>query len=522
MCSSGRPAKDIRLRLRRTEPGVKRMADDSPAPPLTRRVPGAARGGPGSPGRPVLPEALLKRMQAAVDAARAGQREQSAGNQLRSTAGSGLAAPPAKNGKLAPSGPPPRRPLPVQLWPPVEVPPGQTPPAETPPPVLTPRPLRPPAQTPPAETPPPVLTPPALTPPPEQTRPPAQVRPPVEARPSVTGRAVPVQPRPRPTGPKARRRGPWVAGVAALAVILTAAVAFVLSSRSSARSPHSPQSHGPQSQTPQSQSPQSQSPQSQSPQSHRPEPPSKPASTAGLAAAWVVAQVGHDVVVACDEAMCDALTAHGYPGRHLGLIRSDSPAPLHAQVVVVTSVVQRQFGASLATKWAPTALASFGAGSAGISVRIMAPQGAARYEAALKADLRSLKAGGAGLLGSPHVSASDTARKQLLTGQVDSRLIVVLTALASVHPISILDFGPASAGASPGVPLRIARLAQDDAAAGLSRSAYLRFLLTELNLQPGVYKPEVAGPTHDAAGTLAFEIKFPAPSPLGIFGPLGP
>jgi hypothetical protein len=480
----------------------------------------------------VLPEALLKRMQAAVDAARAGQREQSAGNPLLSTAGSGLAAPPAKNGKLAPSGPPPRRPLPVQLWPPVEAPPGQTPPAATPPPVLTPRPLRlpaqtppaqtPPAQTPPAQRPPPVLTSPALTPPPDQTRPPAQVRPTVQARPSVTGRAVPVQPRPRSAGRKARRRGPWVAGVAALAVILTAAVAFALSSRSSARSPHSPQSRRPQSQTPQSQSPQSHSPQSQRPQSHRPQPPSEPASTAGLVAAWVVAQVGHDVVVACDEAMCDALTAHGYPGRHLLLIRSDSPAPVHAQVVVVTSVVQRQFGASVATKWAPTALASFGAGSAGISVRIMAPQGASRYEAALQADLRSLKAGGAGLLSSPHVSASATARKQLLTGQVDSRLIVVLTALASVHPIRILDFGPASAGASPGVPLRIARLAQDDAAAGLSRSAYLRFLLTELNLQPGVYKPEVAGPTHDAAGTLAFEIKFPAPSPLGIFGPLGP
>src|SRR5260221_1837881 len=155
------------------------MADDSPAPPLTRRVPGAARGGPGSPGRPVLPDALLKRMQAAVDAARAGQRDQGAGNQLRSTAGSGLAAPPAKNGKLAPSGPPPRRPLPVQLWPPVEAPPGQTPPAETPPaetppaetppaetppPVLTPRPLRPPAQTPPPQMPPPILTPPALIP----------------------------------------------------------------------------------------------------------------------------------------------------------------------------------------------------------------------------------------------------------------------------------------------------------------------------------------------------------------------
>ena len=38
--------------------------------PLRRRVPGAARAGPGSSVAPVLPDAVLRRMQAAVDAAR--------------------------------------------------------------------------------------------------------------------------------------------------------------------------------------------------------------------------------------------------------------------------------------------------------------------------------------------------------------------------------------------------------------------------------------------------------------------
>ncbi|MGI9007430.1 MAG: hypothetical protein ACR2FU_14755, partial [Streptosporangiaceae bacterium] len=47
------------------------LADDESAPPLTRRVPGAARSGPGQASRAALPDALLQRMQAAVDAERA-------------------------------------------------------------------------------------------------------------------------------------------------------------------------------------------------------------------------------------------------------------------------------------------------------------------------------------------------------------------------------------------------------------------------------------------------------------------
>jgi len=301
-----------------------------------------------------------------------------------------------------------------------------------------------------------------------------------------------------------------VAGVAALAVILTVAVAFVLSTQSSARTADRPQSRQPQSQPPQS----------QPPGSHRPQPSGKPADTTSLAAAWVAAQVSHDALVACDQAMCEALTAHGFPGRQLRLIRPHSLVP-PAQVIVATPVVLRQFG-SLSTRWAPAALARFGAGSASISVRLVAPHGAGTYEAALQADLRSRKASGAAVADNPHISASATAHKQLLAGQVDPRLIVVLTALASMHPIRVLDFGTAVAGESAGIPLRIANLAQDYAVAGLSRSAYVGFLTKQLHLEPGIYQPEVAGLTHDAAGTLIFQIKYPAPSPLGVLGPHGP
>ena len=49
------------------------MGEDSPGPPLRRRVPGASGSGPSQPPRRVLPDGLIARMRAAVDAAHADQ-----------------------------------------------------------------------------------------------------------------------------------------------------------------------------------------------------------------------------------------------------------------------------------------------------------------------------------------------------------------------------------------------------------------------------------------------------------------
>jgi hypothetical protein len=294
---------------------------------------------------------------------------------------------------------------------------------------------------------------------------------------------------------EARRRGPRVANVAALSVVLLTAgvVAAVLSSRA-------PSLTG----------------------SHEPEPAGRASVTANAAAGWIAGQVSHDAYVACDRVMCDALTAHQFPGRKLQLIRPNSRYPLHAQVVVVTPIVQREFGDSLATDWAPAVLATFGSGSNAIAVRIVAPDGAAKYEAQLKTDVRQRGSGGAGLLGSPEVTASPAARKLLLAGRVDTRLILVLTALAALKPIDILGFGTPYPGTSMGIPLRTANLAQDDAQAGMSRSDYLKFLIREVDQQTGVYRPLSSGPGRDAAGKPILRITFAAPSPLLLFGGQAP
>jgi hypothetical protein len=212
--------------------------------------------------------------------------------------------------------------------------------------------------------------------------------------------------------------------------------------------------------------------------------------------------------------MCDALAAHGFPGRHLQLIRPSSSYPLHAQVVVETPVVQRQFGSSLATNWAPAVLTRVGSGSTAISIRIVAPGGAAAYNSALSKDVQQRRAGVHLLLASPKVKASAQVRKELAAGHVDARLIVVLTALASVQPIDILSVGNAFPGASQGIPLRVADLADSDTASALNTSDYDRYLLTQLKKQPNLFRSQAAGLTHDAAGKPIFRISFGAPSPL--------
>jgi hypothetical protein len=251
---------------------------------------------------------------------------------------------------------------------------------------------------------------------------------------------------------------------------------------------------------------------------HRQHPaPAQGNATANLAASWVDQQISHGAIVACDQAMCDALTAHGFPGRHLKLIRPGAPYPVHAQIVVETPVVRAQFGGRSA-RAAPAVLTSIGTGSTAISIRVVAPEGAAAYKAELKADMRMSRSDSSGLLTSSQVTISSVARKQLRSGRVDARLVVILTAVASTHPIHILGFGTAFPGASPGVPLRTAFLAQNDPAAGLSPPDYLRFLLTTLDAQQGVYQPQTARVVYHGGGKKVFEIGFSAPSPLKLLG----
>ena len=149
-------------------------------------------------------------------------------------------------------------------------------------------------------------------------------------------------------------------------------------------------------------------------------------------------------------------------------------------VVVVTAVVHDIFGSSLSVDWAPMVLATFGSGTAQVAVRVIGPHGAAAYQAAVSADLAARKTSAAALLGVPDIDASATARKQLMAGQVDSRLLLAIADVAADQPIDMVDFGNIAPGEDAGIPLRYADLAENDQAGRSDSSAYVRSLVADL------------------------------------------
>ena len=236
------------------------------------------------------------------------------------------------------------------------------------------------------------------------------------------------------------------------------------------------------------------------------------------AATWVAQQVSHDVMVSCDRMICAALTADGFPPRELLLLGSTSTYPLTSAVVVETAAVRDMFGTSLNT-YAPAVLAAFGSGNSQVTVRVIWPGGAAAYHRALGADLVDRKESGGALLQINVITLSPTARTQLIAGQVDSRLMLAIAALATKEPVDVVQFGNIGPGADADMPLRYADLAQNDPAAHLAGSAYLRSMRADLGT--AAYRPATTTTVVLPGGEAVLRIEFTAPSPLGLFGPQG-
>jgi len=94
------------------------------------------------------------------------------------------------------------------------------------------------------------------------------------------------------------------------------------------------------------------------------------------AAAWVAGRVSRAATVACDPQMCRALEARGIPAAALLELRRGAADPLSASVIIATPAVRGLLGSTYLGRCAPTAIAGFGSGNAGISVRVIAPPGA--------------------------------------------------------------------------------------------------------------------------------------------------
>jgi hypothetical protein len=233
------------------------------------------------------------------------------------------------------------------------------------------------------------------------------------------------------------------------------------------------------------------------------------------AAAWVAGQASPEAIVACDPAMCAALQAHGVPAGRLLVLTPAGAGPLGSDLVVATAAVRGRFAARLAGVYAPVTLASFGSGAAWIAVRAVAPDGAAAYWAALAADARARAAAGAELLRNRSVRVSAAARAALAGGEVDPRLLVVLAALAGLHPLDITGFGRPSPGASAGVPLRSADIA-GAAPPGPGTPVSLPSLMTVLRAQRPPYRPSSLAIVRIPRAGPVLRIGYPVPSPLGL------
>ena len=243
------------------------------------------------------------------------------------------------------------------------------------------------------------------------------------------------------------------------------------------------------------------------------------AAARNKAAAWVADQVSDSAVVSCDPVMCQALKAHGFPAGQLFPLRQGAPYPLASSLVVWTAVVRSQFGSNLAFSYAPAVLASFGSGAARVDIRAVSPGGAAAYRSALSADVQARRRSGAELLlRNKRLAVSATARRQLIAGQVDSRLIMTVANLASLHPVTIVAFGDAGPGASPGIRLRSADLAETGGPPLTHTSPYIREVLKQLSSMTSPYRPAAVALVPTAGGQKVLRIEFTAPSRLGLSG----
>jgi hypothetical protein len=233
------------------------------------------------------------------------------------------------------------------------------------------------------------------------------------------------------------------------------------------------------------------------------------------AARWVARELSKSVIVACEDVMCSELLNEGIAASNLLVLSSTAPSPLGADVVMATHALRHQFGQRLAGEYAPTVIASFGAGKSRVDVRVVAPEGAAAYELALNRDLAARQRYGSVLLSNSGISVSASARPDLVAGLVDPRLLMMLPVLANQHPIRILGFYDRAPRSAQGVPLSGAELAGYDASAGLSAGGYLRWLLVFLRGQRAPYWP-TSVTSALINGHRIVRVRFSRPSPIGF------
>jgi hypothetical protein len=235
---------------------------------------------------------------------------------------------------------------------------------------------------------------------------------------------------------------------------------------------------------------------------------------------WILQQVSRAAVVSCDQQVCMDLAGRDFPSANLLTLGPTSTDPLGSELVVATADIRTQFGARLASVYAPAIIASFGSGNARIDIRLVYPGGTANYRLVEQTALRARKAADAQLLANSRIKVSATARAQLLSGDIDPRLPMLLVAMAGSHPVSIVDFVNQSPGGGPASLLRSVDLATADPAAHLTRAAYLDWMQAFIDAQTAQYLPAWVQQVPQRTGAAVLRVGYGAPSPVNAPSPL--
>jgi predicted Ser/Thr protein kinase len=232
------------------------------------------------------------------------------------------------------------------------------------------------------------------------------------------------------------------------------------------------------------------------------------------AVTWILQQVSRAAVVSCDYQVCADLASRGFPSANLLTLGPGSADPLASDLVVATAVIRAQYGSRLASVYAPAIIASFGLGNARIDIRWVFPGGTAKYLAVQQAALRARKATDAQLLTNSQVTLSAVARAQLLSGDIDPRLPLLIALMAAGHPVRIVDFVDQSPGGGPASLLRSVDLATADRTAYLTHAAYLGWMRAFIDAQRAPYRPAWSQQVTLRTGQAVLRIGYGAPSPL--------
>ena len=237
-----------------------------------------------------------------------------------------------------------------------------------------------------------------------------------------------------------------------------------------------------------------------------------------LAAGWATHQLSPGTLVACDPQMCSALTAGGFPtGQEAQLAHSQSLSGVG--LIAVTPPLEHLFdgSSSLGAHVAPVILASFGSGRARVTIQPFDPMGGSAYQASFSTDLQDRIRVGQELLNSGKVAAAPKARAALAAGDVDPRILLAIQALTQqLSGVEIASFGDSGPGASPGVPFRAANFVATDLSAGETQQAYLQQMIAVLRAHVSFPPIGHATPVTLFNGQTAVGIMYFAPSPLGL------